>query len=218
MPISRLPDTARTCADLIDRLGGINPSRILLRPPPGTATEADLIHINDRKESICELVDGTLVEKGMGLIKSILVVALSCPLHEHVRRQNLGIVTGSRGPMRLGPGLVRGPDIAFSPWSRIPGGRISDEPIADFSADVIVEIPTPANTGGEMARKRREFFGAGARLIWVVDLVARTVAVFEGPERSTLLDASRTLDGGEVLPGLSLPLAELFGELDWRAD
>ncbi len=41
-------------------------------PPPGTATEADLIAVNDRKQGICELVDGTLVEKAMGLIESLL--------------------------------------------------------------------------------------------------------------------------------------------------
>ncbi len=65
-----------------------------------------------------------------------------------------------------------------------------------------------------MARKRREYFEAGVRLVWEVDPGARTVAVFDAPEHSTMLDASKTLDGGDVLPGFALPLADLFGELD----
>ena len=40
------------------------------------------------------------------------------------------------------------------------------------------------------------------------------MAVFDAPERFARLDASQTLDGGDVFPGFALPLADLFGELD----
>ena len=73
---------------------------------------------------------------------------------------------------------------------------------------------SPSNTRAEMARKRREYFQAGVRLVWEVNPRARIVTVFDAPERSTTLDATRTLDGGTVLPGFLLPLADLFGELD----
>ena len=65
-----------------------------------------------------------------------------------------------------------------------------------------------------MARKRRENFAFGVRLVWEIDPVTRTVAVFDAPDHSRLLDDSQILDGGDVLPGFALPLADLFGELD----
>jgi Uma2 family endonuclease len=116
--------------------------------------------------------------------------------------------------MRLTPGLVRVPDLAFASWDRIPGRRRPTKPIAGFSPDLAIEVLSKSNTKKEMARKRREYFASGVRLVWEVNPRARTVVVFETPDRSTLLDESQTLDGGAVLPGFVLALAELFGELD----
>ena len=69
-----------------------------------------------------------------------------------------------------------------------------------------------------MARKRREYFAAGVRLVWLVDPDARTIAVYTAPGSSTLLRQADTLPGGAVLPGFSLSLKELFDELDRRGD
>ena len=49
-------------------LGNIPAFRVRLQPPTGTATEKDLVRYNESKlkTAICELVEGTLVEKAMG--------------------------------------------------------------------------------------------------------------------------------------------------------
>jgi Uma2 family endonuclease len=65
-----------------------------------------------------------------------------------------------------------------------------------------------------MARKRAEYFAAGVRLVWIVDPVARTVAVFTGADQSTVLGEGEILDEGEVLRGFVLPLGDYFRELD----
>ncbi len=59
-----------TIADLLRRLGNVPASRVRLVPMPGTATEKYLIRILDDENRPCELVDGTLVEKGMGYDES----------------------------------------------------------------------------------------------------------------------------------------------------
>ena len=94
-------DEVQTLEDLLDRLGGIAPGRVRVRPPVGTATEADLIAANERKQGICELVDGVLVEKGMGLLESLLAGALIAYLRGFVIPRNLGIVTSPDGMLRL---------------------------------------------------------------------------------------------------------------------
>ncbi len=60
-----LPDI-KTLADLRRRLGDISLDRIWFRPAPGTATEKDVIEAELRGNRLCELVDGTLVEKAAG--------------------------------------------------------------------------------------------------------------------------------------------------------
>jgi Uma2 family endonuclease len=207
-------DTIETVANLLERLGGISPDRVRMKPPPGTATEADLIATTQREGHACELVDGVLVEKAMGFEESILAGLLLSLLRAFIYPRKLGVVSGADGMMRLFPGLVRIPDVAFASWNRIPGRRFPRVPIAGFAPDLAVEVLSGGNTPAEMARKRQEYFSAGVRLVWLVDPVARTVTVFTQADQSTVLGEGETLEGGDVLPGFALPLRDYFSELD----
>ena len=71
------PADIKTLADLRRRLGGIPLERIWFHPAPGTATEKDVIEAEERENRLCELVDGTLVEKAMGFEESRLAIELS---------------------------------------------------------------------------------------------------------------------------------------------
>ena len=208
------PESIETLADLLGQLGGVSPTRMRFRPLPGTATEADVLDMHQRQGLLCELVEGVLVEKLMGFRESFLTIALSAVLWGFVKTRNLGLVTGADGMVRLAPGLVRIPDLAFISWQRLPERRVPTDPIPGLVPDLVVEVLSEGNTAAEMARKRREYFAAGVRLAWFVDPVARTVEVYTAANQSTLLEAEQTLDGGTVLAGFSLPLAELFAELD----
>ena len=207
-----------TLADLLEYLGGIPPDRVWFHPTPGTATEADVLRAHDHDGRLCELVDGVLVEKAMGFRESLLAGALIEFLRGFVRQRNLGLVTGADGMMRLAPGLVRIPDVAFVSWHRLPQRRVPTDPIPDVAPDLAVEVLSAGNTAREMARKCREYFTVGAHLVWFVDPHTRTVAVYTTPEHSTVLHAEHTLEGGAVLPGFALPVQELFAELDRQGD
>jgi len=202
-----------TIADLLDRLGGIEPGRVRFNPIPGTATEKDVLLIESQENRLFELVDGALVEKVMGYRESVLAVVLATALQTFVAARKRGLVSGPDGMMRLFPGLVRIPDVAFVSRERLPNG-IPKDPIPDLVPDLAVEILSESNTPREMARKRGEYFDAGVRLVWFVDPDSRTVVVYTGPEQSRVLTEDQTLDGDPVLPGFSLVLKTLFAELD----
>ena len=102
-----------TLADLVEQLGDIPLSRIRMTPLPGSATEADLLEAEGRYHSLFELVDGVLVEKAMGYRESILACFLIRVLGAFVDPRNLGVISGEAGMVRLFPGMVRGPDVAF---------------------------------------------------------------------------------------------------------
>lgn len=199
-----------TLADVVHALGDIPLDRILWRPFPGTATEGDVLRTRQY-----ELVDGLLIRKAVGFWKAVAEVPIGVRLLEHVKARWLGVVTIASGPYRLTPGVVRLPDVAFIRWDRLltPAGDIPD--IAPVAPDLVVEIPNSDNTRAEIERKRREYFASGTRLVWIFDPEARTVEVYADPQRPDLMALLRetdTLDGGAVLPGFALPLADLFND------
>jgi Uma2 family endonuclease len=202
-----------TIAELIDQLGGINPRRIRASPPPGTATEKDLIALHDRTDRLYELVDGTLVEKVMGYPEGSLAAELIKRLGWFIDQHDLGILAGADATMRLMPGLVRLPDLSFVSWDKLPERQVPTDPIPKLAPDLAVEVLSQGNTPKEMKRKLREYFFSGVRLVWFVSPQQRTVEVFTAPDQSHTLTEDQTLNGGEVLPGFTLPLRELFARL-----
>jgi Uma2 family endonuclease len=202
-----------TLADLLEQLGDIPPGRIRLQPPPGKATEKDLLALHKREgKLLCELVDGVLVDKAMGIKESLLAVLLIKLLGNFLDKHDLGILLGADGALRLAPGLVRIPDISFISWGRLPGREIPDAPLPDLAPDLAVEVLSKGNTRKEMKRKVGEYFGAGVRLVWLVDRKKEIVHVYTAPDEVRRLVAGQMLDGGELLPGFTLPLRKLFAE------
>lgn len=202
------PPKLRNLAELIDRLGGVPLDRVRLHPMP--ATVDDVVHIDAHEDRLCELVDGVLVEKTMGLHESLIAAALIRILGEFVANQALGIVTGPDGMIRLLGKQVRMPDVAFYSWESLPDGEVPADLVPEIVPDLAVEVLSASNSAGEMSRKLREYFSAGVRLVWYVDPVSKSVTVFTSATRSKVVPLDGTLDGGKVLPGFEIPVRELF--------
>ena len=138
----------------------------------------------------------------------LLTVCLINYLNQH----DLGAVVGADGMMRLFPGQVRIPDVAFISWERYPKGKRRRGEIPTVAPDLVVEILSKGNTPKEMKRKLDEYFQAGVRLVWYVNPAARTVRVYTGPKRSVLLNETKSSAGGAVLPGFTLSIRDWFAE------
>lgn len=199
-----------TVGDLLMRLGGIPASRVRMTPLPGAATERDLIKANAKKESICELVDGTLVEKAIGASESRIAAFLIHYLLAYVIDKNLGVVLGEAGALRIAPGVVRAPDVSFISNDRLPKGGLSETPFPSVAPDLAVEVLSKSNTKREIARKLNEYFRAGTKIAWVVDPKKKNVRVYHSADAFVALECDQTLEGGEVLPGFRLEIAKVF--------
>jgi Uma2 family endonuclease len=200
--------------ELLQRLGNIPPGRVRLRPPPGKATESDLLKAMARGDRLYELVDGTLVEKTMGLSESMLAGIILRRIGDFAETHDIGMPAGADGTVRLLQGLVRGPDVSFFSWEKLPGRVMPSTPVPDLAPDLAVEVLSENNTPQEMKRKLREYFLAGVRLVWIIDPVRRNADVYTRPDSpDATLTAKQSLDGGHVLHGFQLSLAELFARL-----
>jgi Uma2 family endonuclease len=203
-----------TMDDLLESLGGVSPKRVRLTPAPGTATVRDVARLLDRDKRKFELVDGTLVEKVMGLKESVVALELGFILKEWNRvAGNVGMIAGADGPFHLFQKLVRIPDVSFTNWDRLPGRKVPDESVPEVSPELAVEVLSESNTRLEMERKLKEYFLSEVEVVWFIDLRKRTVQVYISPDDVTELSEADILDGGDVLPGFSVPVARLFADL-----
>ena len=205
---------AETLTDYLTQLGGISPDRVRLSPPPGTATFADCVAANETEpRALCELVDGTLVEKAVSYEASVVAIAIAAILSRFVSSRRLGLISGADGFFRL-PSTTRGPDVAFLSRDRLPQGSFPRELYPQVAPNLVVEVLSPGNTRAEMARKRLEYFLSGVELIWIVDCDHRSVAVYTSPTDLKILGEHDIIDARNVLPGFSSPVCDFFTDLD----
>jgi len=204
------PPRFPTAAQWWDALGHVPLERIVFDPWPGTATEEDVVRLDDHEDRLCELIDGTLVEKPMGYEESAIAMEIGRHLGNFVIPRKLGVVTGPDGMIKLLARRVRIPDVAFVSMARLPGGRMPKQPIPQLAPDLAVEVLSESNTRAEMTNKLQEYFTAGTRLVWYVDPKTRTIDVYTSPENPTRLVVGDVLTGGEVLPAFQIAVADLF--------
>ena len=203
-----------TLADLLHELGDVPPSRIRRYPYPGTATVQDVERIQAEEKRYFELVDGVLVERATGYRGAVLAAVFTEYLRAYSRSHKRGLVAGASGLVQLIPERVRGPNVSFTFRDSLEGGKIPSAPVPLLVPDVVVEVMSISNTRREMQRKLGEYLSAGVRLIWYVYPEERVVDVYAGSPIAHRLTTADTLDGGDVLPGFTLKLAEQFAELD----
>lgn len=159
-----------------------------------------------------ELVDGevrTMPPAGFehGHVESNACLELS----RFVRAGDLGwVVVGDTGfVLARSPDVVLGPDVAFVAKDRLPKPEERHR-FAELAPDLVVEVVSPWDRPGEVTEKALRWVAAGVRLVWVVHPDQRSVAVYETGGTVRLLRGRDELDGGAVLPGFRLPLADLF--------
>jgi Uma2 family endonuclease len=209
--VRKTPPGPETFADLLAQIGDVPPERIRMRPPPGTATEADVIDSLRHPEGrLFELVDGVLVEKAVRACEALLALALGRFLLNFLDEHDLGVAVGADGFLRLFPGSVRAADVAFISWDKLPAGKLPDAPVPDLFPDLVVEVLSVGNTRAEMERKRRDYFHAGVRVVWEIQAKTQTAVIYSSPTTGRRIPRTGSLTGGEVLPGFVLPLATLF--------
>ncbi len=198
-------------AEWLHSIGDVAPERVVTDPAPGTATEQDLLRLVDG-DSLVELIDGTLVEKPVGSKESLIALNLAVALVNFVRPRKLGVVYGPDATLKMKSGRVRLPAVTFVSRDDLPGGAAPEIAVPTLTPTLAVEVISAANTPREMKQKAKEYFESGSKLVWMLYPKTRTVAVFEQlqDEPTRTLAESDVLDGGAVLPGFQVNVADLF--------
>ncbi len=135
-------------------------------------------------------------------------------VHGHIwtflKSQKIGRVVVESGTRTdSNPDTVRGPDVSYYSKERVPLDlRIVK--YAQVPPDLCVEVVSPSNTRKKLREKIKEYFFAGVRAVWIVEPEDRSVTILLAPDEGRTIYETGTLDGGEVLPGFTCKVIELF--------
>jgi Uma2 family endonuclease len=102
---------------------------------------------------------------------------------------------------------VRSPDAAFIVRDRM---ATEEEGFVPMAPDLAVEVLSPSDRMADALAKVAMYIAAGVRSVWLVDPATQTVTIFSPDAPPNKLRGDDILDGGDVLPGFSVPVAELF--------
>jgi Uma2 family endonuclease len=108
-----------------------------------------------------------------------------------------------------GPDRVVGVDVAFIAATSLPE-RESPEGYLETIPDLMVEIRSKNDSLPYLQRKMQDYLTAGVKIAWLIDDRQKQATIYRQNEQPTVLDGQQTLTLNELIPGFSLPLADLF--------
>jgi Uma2 family endonuclease len=182
-----------------------------MRAATSPMTADDLLRLGSDHQRH-ELVRGALTTMTpAGSEHGVIAARLARLVDGFAAEHDLGIVFGAETGFHIAsdPDTVRAPDLAFVAKARVPASGIP-KGFWPGAPDLAVEVVSPSDTYAEVQEKVRDWLGAGARLVWVLDPRSRTVAVHSVTGAATILTDLETLDGGDLLPGWSCRVETLF--------
>jgi Uma2 family endonuclease len=179
---------------------------------PQLMTAAELLALPDDGFRY-ELVRGELRRMSpAGRKHGRLIINLTTPLDEYVRAHQLGVVYAAETGFLLAtdPDLVRAPDAAFVRHER-EATLPDDDGFWPGAPDMAVEFVSPHDLYTEVDEKVLDWLDAGTRMVVIVNPRKRLVTAYRSRTEIALLTEQDTLEGGEVIPGWSLPIHVIFG-------
>jgi Uma2 family endonuclease len=131
-------------------------------------------------------------------------------LTEFVDARALGVVLTEGGfLLSRNPDTVRGPDVSFVRADRF-NAEEAGRGYFRGAPDLAIEVLSPSNLPGETHAKVADYLAAGTRLVWVIDPIRQIVSVYRSLLSPRRMPADGVLDGEDVLPELSLPIADVL--------
>jgi len=165
-----------------------------------------------------ELVNGVLVRVPLSSFgASNIGYRLGGRLSVYVEDNGLGSVTGEQGGYRLDPAhpldTELAPDVAFVRADRLPPSTSPDyyKNAPQLAPDLAVDVASENQYAPGMGAKAKTYLAFGTRLVWVIWPRYKRADVWRpGDEKPIPLGIEDTLDGADVVPGFTYPIAHLF--------
>jgi Uma2 family endonuclease len=166
-----------------------------------------------------ELDEGELLmEPSPALRHNLIRQNIAVALIEFVKTHHLGVVVEEMD-FRLGPDIVRNPDVAFITTEHLKKIDLDRSPV-DGAPALAIEVISPSNLAQDTAKKVQQYLAAGSKAVWLAYPPLQLVEIHEACEGTQRMNV-RQLRGTDVLEeagifaGLkfSLPLKTMFADV-----
>jgi Uma2 family endonuclease len=159
-----------------------------------------------------ELVRGELRKMSpAGQKHGRIAIKVSTSLDNHVTLNKLGAIYAAETGFLISsdPDTVRAADVAFVSQKRLD--EVGDvEGYWAGAPDLVVEVISPGDTYTEVDEKVLEWLEAGSLMVVVVNRRKRAVTVYRSLTDIIVLTEDDRLDGGNVVPGWSVTVSDIF--------
>ena len=162
----------------------------------------------------CELIEGEIFEMTpTGRPHGRTASRFHGRLEQYLRDQGyeLGEAYIAEFGFKVGmnPDTVLVPDVAFVSAAREDEAG-DDEGFFPGAPDLAVEVISPTDRYSEVAAKVQKYLTGGARMVVVIDPPKRTMIVHQSRADVLILKEGDVFDGGDVVPGWTLQVRDLF--------
>lgn len=179
------------------------------RQPLTLADFEAFVNLPENRERTFEFISGEIVEVPSNPFVSAVAAQIIILIGMYLLQNKIGHLTGEAGGYIVN-GERYAPDVAFISYARQPElARSGYNPNPPELAVEVISDPTSIEEQSALRRKLANYLAAGT-LVWIVDPATRTVEVYAPGQPAQTVGAGGALSGGDVLPGLSVPVKDLF--------
>lgn len=159
-----------------------------------------------------ELVRGKVVEMNRPFTShGYFLARIAFLFHQYLQDHDIGrVVAGDAGVVtEHNPDTVRGPDVAFYSFARIPRGPLP-EGYWSRTPELVVEIRSGDDRWKDIYRKAAEYLSADVLTVAVADPTTQRIHLFTADQEATVFNVDDNLEFPDILPGFSVPVKKIF--------
>ena len=126
-------------------------------------------------------------------------------------KTKLGVVFDSSTGFKLSNGATRSPDVSWvqiAKWDSL--SKQQQRKFAPIDPDFVIELLSPTDDLSELQQKMREYMQCGVKLGWLINPEDKQVEIYRCERDKEVLEHPQSLSGENILPELTLNLAEIF--------
>lgn len=189
-----------------------------MTPVVGTAVSGDVVLTAEEYEKLpdpgvpTELVRGRVVEMSRPTPRHGQICSkVDRIVGNYVEEQDLGhAVSNDSGIItERGPDTVRGADVAYYSYARLPKGPLPNSYVA-VVPEVVFEVRSPNDKWPKVMAKVSEYLEAGVTVVCVLDPKTETVLVYRVEEIAQKLEGEDELHLPDVLGDFRVAVRRFF--------
>jgi Uma2 family endonuclease len=159
-----------------------------------------------------ELVKGVVQEMPVPTMQhGKICMTIGYLIMDHAFKHDIGHVMSNDSfvKTRSNPDSVRGADICFISYERLPRGKAPGG-LIDVAPDLVVEVRSPSNNWGGVFAKVGDYLEAGVRVVIILDDASGSASVYRAEEFQQIFHNGDELTVPDVLPGFAVAVHRLF--------